>query len=219
MERHHRTIKVMSARQGCTVGEAVHRYNMTPRDGRRPESAPAAGLFQRVGRDLPVPATEHADSRPPAELRDEGDDRFRVGDPVWIRRRGPPTRCTDVSRPGTVTRVVSEQLVEVDGVPWHVRCLRRRCVSDQAPSDSPGGDGDDGPTLLPADPQSDEEWHDAESGDNGQAGSPSAELSEPVSGRDTEPETPGRESDELRRSERTVQPPDRYGVIVPNDFR
>ena len=80
VERHHRTIKVMSAHQGCTVGEPVHRYNMTPRDHRRPESAPAAGLFQRLSCDLPVPASERIDDRPPDELRENSV--FQVGESV-----------------------------------------------------------------------------------------------------------------------------------------
>ena len=219
VERHHRTIKVMSARQGCTVGEAVHRYNMTPRDDRRPESAPAARLFQRVGHDLPVSITERIDSGPPAELRE--DSGFRVGDLVWVRRRGPPTRCTDVSRPGTVTRVVSEQQVEVDGVPWHIRCLRRRRTSVGTPSDSAGGDGDDGPALPLVDPQCDGEWYDAESGEH----EPPAELSDPVTAVDSGPgqpvpeRSPAQETGEPRRSERAAHPPDRYGIVVPSDFR
>ncbi|KAF0291465.1 Neuroligin-2 [Amphibalanus amphitrite] len=43
IERHHRTIKVMATRQGCTVPEAVHRYNVTPKDGCDIASAPVHG--------------------------------------------------------------------------------------------------------------------------------------------------------------------------------
>ena len=237
VERHHRTIKVMSARQGCTIAESVHRYNMTPRDGQRAESAPAAGLFQRVGRDLPVSTAEYQPAVvPPAEPRGERGNGFRVGDLVWIRRRGPPTRCTDVSRPGTVTRVVSEQLVEVDGIPWHVRCVRRRRSSDQAPRDDAHGDGDadpapllgspssdDDPVLPLSSPETDEVWHDAESGGGEQVGSPPVEPSEPAL--DTAPIqtapdiTPERGASEFRDSTRARQPPDWYGTVVPNDFR
>ena len=121
-----------------------------------------------------------------------------------------------------MTRVVSEQQVEVDGVPWHVRCLRRRRTSGQAPSDSAGGDGDDGPAPAPpiCDPCSDE-WYEAESGDDGQVGSTPAEQSEPVTAADTAvpDRSPGQGAGEPRRSERAVQPPDRYGIVVPSDFR
>ena len=161
---------------------------------------------------------------PPAEPPEETRNGFRVGDPVWVRRRGPPTRCTDVSRQGTVTRVVSEQLVEVNGVPWHVRCLRRRRVSDQAPRDSAGGDGDDpapllggssqnddGPAPLLRDPQSDEEWHDAESGDTGLF--ESALNTAPVQS------APDVTPSELRASSRARQPPNWYGTVVANNLR
>ncbi|XP_043229476.1 uncharacterized protein LOC122385340 [Amphibalanus amphitrite] len=45
---------------------------------------------------------------------------YTVGDAVWVRRRG--TRCTEPSRRGTVTAVVSPQVVDVDGP---IRRLRR----------------------------------------------------------------------------------------------
>ena len=127
IERHHRTVKVMAARQGCTVGEAVHRYNLTPRDGVNEDSAPAAGVFQRTGRDLPTQAPVQTDEEPVEErLRAP----YRIGDRVWVRRR-QAARCTDKSKRGTVTRVLSDQLVEVDGTPWHVRSVRRRYESEE----------------------------------------------------------------------------------------
>ncbi|KAF0307460.1 hypothetical protein FJT64_021224 [Amphibalanus amphitrite] len=139
VERHHRTIKVMSARKGCTIAESLHRYNMTPRDGSQPESAPAAGVFRRVGRDLPVTAAGEHDDRPPPALPADSERGagFREGDLVWVRRRGPATRCTDVSRPGTVTRIVIDQLIEVDGTPWHVRCVRHRHTGQPTAADPP----------------------------------------------------------------------------------
>ncbi|KAG0711708.1 hypothetical protein GWK47_020065 [Chionoecetes opilio] len=48
--------------------------------------------------------------------------RYRVGDRVWIRH--PSRRCDSRSLEGTVTRLVSPQNVEVDGMPRHVRDLR-----------------------------------------------------------------------------------------------
>ena len=133
VERCHRTVKVIAARRQCTVAEAVHLYNVTPRDGETAESAPAAGVYRYTVRDgvRPVPS-DHAASDVPPPLVSDGP-RLRVGDAVWVRRRG--TRCTDVSRRGTVTRVVSPQVLEVDGVPWHVRDLRPRQLSDSKGSD------------------------------------------------------------------------------------
>ncbi|XP_043225017.1 uncharacterized protein LOC122383025 [Amphibalanus amphitrite] len=51
VERMHRTIKVMVARSGCSVAEAVHRYNHVPRSREDADSAPAARRFKRPGRD------------------------------------------------------------------------------------------------------------------------------------------------------------------------
>ncbi|XP_043206644.1 uncharacterized protein LOC122372990 [Amphibalanus amphitrite] len=86
-ERHHRTIKVMSARKGCTIAESLHRYNMTPRDGSQPESTPAAGVFRRVGRDLPVTGAGGHDDRPPPVIPADSErgTGFREGDLVWTR--------------------------------------------------------------------------------------------------------------------------------------
>ena len=123
VERHHRTVKVMAARQDCTIPEAVHRYNATPKDGRDATTAPMNGVFRQAGRDLQVqshdnqtPWTSSATARPPGV--------FQVGDTVWARKRGE--RCTAVSKEGVVTKVISPQTVEVDGIPWHVRNIRHR---------------------------------------------------------------------------------------------
>ena len=127
VERSHRTVKVIAARRDCSIAEAVHIYNATPRDGERAETAPAAGIFRYALRDCVRPArtddrAQESSPRRPAPASDRT--RPQVGDQVWMRRRG--TRCTEVSRRGTVTRVVSPQVVEVDGVPWHVRDVRPR---------------------------------------------------------------------------------------------
>ena len=219
VERHHRTIKVMAARQGCTIGEAVHRYNMTPRDGQSSESAPAAGLFQRMGRDLPGDTTERNSARPPPELRvKDRDAGFRVGDLVWMRRRGPTTRCTDVSRTGTVTRLVSDQLVEVDGVPWHVRCLRRRRGPDREAVDSSDDDDDDDPAVEFVPPRGTGELQAAS---HEQSRTPSLPVpdADPVRPHPGEPPDPSVLGSpvERERGMRARQPPDRYGLVLPSD--
>ncbi|XP_043199882.1 uncharacterized protein LOC122369303 [Amphibalanus amphitrite] len=143
VERNHRTIKVIAARKQCSVAEAVHLYNVTPREG---GSAPASVVFRYNVRDNVRPAA--APPAPnPVPMNSEAA-AYRVGDPVWVRRRG--TRCVDASRPGTVSDVVSEQVVEVDGVPWHVRNLRRR---NAAVEEGPVSEGDsegerDGESLV-----------------------------------------------------------------------
>ncbi|XP_043225494.1 uncharacterized protein LOC122383282 [Amphibalanus amphitrite] len=146
VERCHRSIKVIAARRTCSVAEAVHIYNVTPRDGETTGSAPAAGVYRYAMRDCirPAAAGESADQEPPAVSDGE---QLRVGDQVWMRRRG--TRCTDTSRRGVVTSGVSRQVVEVDGVPWHVRDLRPRhespCRDD---GDDAQSDGEAPPIIV-----------------------------------------------------------------------
>ncbi|CDW58423.1 Pol protein, partial [Trichuris trichiura] len=53
--------------------------------------------------------------------------RYNVGDDVWIRP--PAGRCDTRYEEGTVTNVLSDQAVEVDGIPRHVRDIRRRTPS------------------------------------------------------------------------------------------
>ncbi|KAF0309114.1 uncharacterized protein FJT64_019716 [Amphibalanus amphitrite] len=52
VERCHRTVKVIAARRWCPVSEAVHLYNVTPRDGRTADTAPAAGVYRYAHGDI-----------------------------------------------------------------------------------------------------------------------------------------------------------------------
>ena len=71
--------------------------------------------------------TEAGVAQPPAVEPDS----YAVGDLVWMRRSG--TRCTEQSGRGTVTKVVSSQVVEVDGtrMPRHVRAHLEHIVERQ----------------------------------------------------------------------------------------
>ena len=122
VERNHRTVKVIAARKRCSIAEAVHLYNVTPRDGTTATEVPACGVYRYEVRDCVRREQEQraADAAPDA---DDSED-YATGDAVWIRERGE--RCTAASRPGVVTGVNSPQVVEVDGVPRHVRDLRHR---------------------------------------------------------------------------------------------
>ena len=150
VERCHRTVKVIAARRRCPVPEAVHLYNITPRDGRTAETAPAAGIYRYPVRDCVRPARAggdaHEDGAPtPLTETTPGEARLQVGDRVWVRQRG--TRCTEMSRRGTVTGVVSQQVLEVEGVPWHVRNLRPRYEAS-SDSDSGSDETDESPPLF-----------------------------------------------------------------------
>lgn len=135
VERSHRTVKVIAARKRCSVAEAVHLYNVSPRVDSEPGSSPASAVYTYQVRDCvssgDVQLTEEQSAHPVVENECEGG--YKVGDAVWVRRRG--ARCTEPSRHGVVTAVISPQVVEVDGLPWHVRCLRPRadaCVDGDA---------------------------------------------------------------------------------------
>ncbi|XP_045101323.1 uncharacterized protein LOC123498225 [Portunus trituberculatus] len=128
VERNHRTVKVIAARKGCSVAEAVHLYNVTPRDGETVASAPVSGIYRYRVRDC----VRHDQVQRAVQ-------NYTVDDTVWVRRRGE--RCTSASQPGVVTRVNSPQVVEVDGVPRHVRDLRHRSslsVNEAGTPDEPG---------------------------------------------------------------------------------
>ena len=51
VERNHRTVKVIAARTGCSIGDAVHLYNVTPRDGKGSTTAPAGQIYWYPVRD------------------------------------------------------------------------------------------------------------------------------------------------------------------------
>ena len=126
VERNHRTVKVIAARKQCSVAEAVHLYNVSPRDAGSESTAPVRGVYRYAVRDC-LRHSPVKNEPPPGHDLIEGVDarmKFSVGDSVWARK--PGTRCTDESKPGIVTRVISPQVVEVNGAPWHVRDLRHR---------------------------------------------------------------------------------------------
>ena len=62
------------------------------------------------------------------EPHDSIDSKFGVGDKVWVKP--PAARCTTFWNPGIVTGINSKYNIEVDGVPRHLRDVRRRWVDD-----------------------------------------------------------------------------------------
>ena len=127
VERNHRTIKVIVARKQCSVDEAVHLYNVSPRDGETMAEAPACAVYKYRVRDRVSGLGGHSADRAAQRDRDRGRG-YVIGDPVWLRRRG--TRCSESSVPGVVTAVNSPWVVEIDGVPRHIRDVRRRNQTD-----------------------------------------------------------------------------------------
>ena len=121
VERNHRTVKVIAARKGCSVLEAVHIYNATPRHLNDAQSTPTSILNSCVQRNVGMvaPRTPNTAESP-----------YEVGECVWVKP--PQVRCDTRYEQGVVTTIISEQAVEVDGIPRHIRDLRPR-VEEGAP--------------------------------------------------------------------------------------
>ena len=124
VERNHRTIKVIAARKECAVSDAVDIYNATPQDVVNPQSTPALILNSHV-----QSSTVSGHTR--LETRTEAVEcPYEVGECVWVRP--PQARCDTRYEHGVVTRIISEQAVEVGGMPRHVRELRPREANEGA---------------------------------------------------------------------------------------
>ncbi|KFD61700.1 hypothetical protein M514_00989 [Trichuris suis] len=138
VERCHRTVKVIAARKGCSIAEAAYLYNVMPRDGTASPSSPADLVYRYPVRVRGVD--------PPAVYSPTEDNPYAVGDSVWVK--SPGTRCDARYHRGTVTGTVSSQAAEVDGVPRHVRDIRRRDVSVKSTSSDSLGSSQEDPMIL-----------------------------------------------------------------------
>ena len=116
VERNHRTIKRVVARGGITPEEAVFWYNATPRQDIDHDSVPAARLFKYTWRLPYKPAVQPGDTCTPC--------RFHVGDEVWVKPH--PPICDRPWVRGVITGIQSAHTVCVDGMPRHVRDIRKR---------------------------------------------------------------------------------------------
>ena len=114
-ERCHRSVKRIATRKHCTIAEAVYWYNVAPKDDVDSATAPANMLYDYRVRLLGI---DHALPSEPGAI----DSPYDVGDVVWVKPA--ENRCHTKYKLGTVTGVVSEQTMEVDGMPRHVRDLR-----------------------------------------------------------------------------------------------
>lgn len=200
VERNHRTVKVIAARKRCSIPEAVHLYNVTPRDGKTTGESPASGVYGYEVRDCVQPAQEHQSHD--TEPGSGGSNGYIEGDSVWIRNRGE--RCTSTSQQGVVTRVNSPQVVEVDGVPRHVRDLRHRDPSPPRRSSSP--DTHEAPDDPPL-------YVEVHSRQQRQALGQEQRDPQPLTGQvmhvEPDPVAAG-QGTELRRSTRIRHPPQRF---------
>ena len=119
VERVHRSIKRIAARTQCDIREAVYLYNITPLDDVNETTAPINAVHQYLARIKGVDVVEKRDSG--------SNDHYKVGDEVWVK--GPQNRCFKRFKCGRVTKLISPQAVEVDGLPRHVKDIRRRVMN------------------------------------------------------------------------------------------
>ena len=127
VERNHRTIKAMAERGGFSPIEAVFYYNSAPRYGQQEDSIPQRAV---LAYDWRQPAVV------PEKLPCDSDLSVPVveGDEVWVKP--PNSRCTTQWSRGVVTKVNSNNNVEVDQVPRHILDVRR--VEDSTRDDDAG---------------------------------------------------------------------------------
>ena len=112
-------MKRIAARKRCTIAEAVYWYNVAPNDDVYSATAPANKLYNYEIRVLGIDRVLHSEP---------GD----VGDSVWVKP--PEARSHTKYKLGTVTKVISERTMEVDGMPRHVRDLRSAVPPETAPT-------------------------------------------------------------------------------------
>lgn len=90
---------------------------MAPKDGVDPSTAPANRLYSYNLRVYGVDCVLREETPGEKNL-------YHVGDAVWVKP--PGNRCDTRFTRGTVSEVKSDVAVVVDGMPRHIRDLRRR---------------------------------------------------------------------------------------------
>jgi len=113
VERHHRTIKRMAARSRGNVLDMVYYYNLAPKVPGNADSSPRSRLFRF---ELSFCPNQR-------KLRSDEACEFSEGDAVYVKPA--QARCTNQWPKGIVTNVNSKWNADVNGMPRHVRDLRR----------------------------------------------------------------------------------------------
>ena len=116
VERIHRTIKRTAARSNSTIQEAVFWYNIAPLKN-NDAASPSSMLFQSDRR------WRNPNNAPDVSDEPIFDASFEVGVKVFVKPAD--ARCSTPWPIGTVTAVISDTQIEVDGVPRHVADCRR----------------------------------------------------------------------------------------------
>ena len=133
-------MKRIAARKHCTIAEAV--CNVATKYDIDSATAPANKLCNYEVRLLGVDRVLHS---APCAI----DSPYDVGDAAWMKPS--EKRCHTKYKLGNVMRVVSEQTMDVDGMPRYVRDLRSAVPPGSAPPTTQTfmSDSEERP-LLPA---------------------------------------------------------------------
>lgn len=114
VERHHRTIKRMAERSRSSPIEAVFWYNLAPKKGIDKNTVPSKAIYTYDWR--------HPDVVVPIEKFEENL-KVKVGEEVWVKP--PNIRCTSRWQRGRVTKINSNNNVEINGMPRHILDVRK----------------------------------------------------------------------------------------------
>ena len=125
VERMHRTIKRMAARSGADILDMVLWWNMSPQNYPISQDSPFNLTYTYEGRNpnMEIPNVDRERSSP-----------YVIGERVFVKPSG--ARCVDEWPVGTITGIVSNLQIEVDGIPRHVSDLRPVATSVDGASSS-----------------------------------------------------------------------------------
>ncbi|XP_065662657.1 uncharacterized protein LOC136085293 [Hydra vulgaris] len=130
VEHNHRTVKRTAARAQICPLVAVFWYNATPTAGTNEESAPASQKNKYVWR-LRIQEEKNTETQ---ERSRQVMKTYRIGEKVYVRPAG--AKCTSVCKIGTVTDILTNTNIEIDGVPRHVRDVRIAPASNSSNASS-----------------------------------------------------------------------------------
>ena len=133
VERHHRTIKRASERAKVSPIEAVYWYNMTPRYEQKEESVPHRNVHTYEWKMKGYSGGD-MNENPKCEVE--------VGEEVWVKPGN--ARCTTKWKTGTVTKINSQNNVDIDGIARHILDIRQVMLGD----DNDGAENGDEPTIA-----------------------------------------------------------------------
>ena len=109
MQRNHSAVKRIAARSDISIQEAVFWYNFLPREGTSEEGCTCNGIYKYKWR---INNTIHWLEE------EEIKTKFSIGESVWAK--SGITRCTSAWKIGKITKILSKNKVEIDGIARHV---------------------------------------------------------------------------------------------------